>query len=286
MANPFLILAALGAGAYVLLKKPDNAGAQAAPNSAGVVLPTIATTPNGAATINIPPSVLATDPDVAQEHTPQVTVTVPAGAKVPVGVATFPDVPSGQTVQQTATQVIPQLVQQATQAVSKAGDVVGRDTITWGSPVTPLHEEEVKADQDPHGTIALAKLMINAESSPNWKTALQSSISSWQAKMGLNSDGKFGPKSAQTMAAEVGVLPLIRYYPTTSASKAAALKSYRDLILTMAANADNHNPALAAALRSSAAYEQGQGFVTKPAAVPAAERLAQATALASAIKGS
>jgi hypothetical protein len=168
------------------------------------------------------------------------------------------------TVASTATQVItqlPSLIQQGT---------------------TALQNEETKPDLDPKGTIALAKDMINAESSAGWKAALKPAIAAWQGRVGLKADGWFGPTSAQKMALEVGILPLLRGYPAGS-QLASALKAYRDILYTMAANADNKNPAQAAALRSSALYETGQAYTGTPKAIPAQARLTQAAALKTAL---
>jgi hypothetical protein len=171
------------------------------------------------------------------------------------------------------TQALPQLATQ----VAQAAQVL--------TPPTAVQVQEATPAVDTNGTINLAAKMINAESSASWKTALMPEIKLWQSKFGLTQDGKFGPKSAAQMALEVGVLPLVRYFPAASASKASALKAYRDQLLTMAANADNHNPALGAALRLSAAYDTAQGWATSPPAIPAQARVAQATALAAALKG-
>lgn len=307
MANPIVIAALAGGALWLLLKKPEQKHA-----TGGLPEPTDYTPPKaGTTTVQIPAAVLTpVDNTVAPENVPSVKLTVPTGAGVtpqqvatavipqlasqiaqaaqsaassqtpvvPIGVAKFPDLPTGPvTPQQVATAVIPQV---ATQVAKAAGDILGP------GGTNPLHEEEVKVDQDPNGTVALAKAMLNAESSPGWKSALKDAITAWQAKVGLKADGKFGEGSAYKMAQEVGVLPLIRYFALGgSGSKASSLKNYRDKLMTMAANADNHNPALAAALRSSATYEQGQSWATNPAAIPAASRLSQAAGLTAVLKG-
>lgn len=301
MANP-LVIGGLAIGAlWLMFKKPTEKKQPATTQQSSA----------GGTVLNIPASVL--NPTGSDETVPDVKITVPTGSSVtpqqvvtsvlpqlvqqaaqavqasqntavpvtttttsiPVGVAKFPDVPVDATPQQVATAVLPQLVQQAVKAA---------DTLQQSVKQTDLQHEEVKLDQDPYGTVLLAKAMISSEASPGWKKALAQEITAWQLQKHLTADGKFGPKSALAMADEVGVLPLIRYFPATSASKASALKAYRDALYTKAANVEQSNPALAAALRLSATYDEGQGWATTPAAVPAANRAAQVTALAAELK--
>jgi hypothetical protein len=275
MANP-LILAALAGGAlWMMFKKP--AEKKATVYATGSIEPTAAQTATAAQTVTVPTSVLApVDTTVATENVPTVTVTPPA--------TTVTTTPAAQTAQQVATQVaaqvIPAIVNQVAQATQAAATTAGVPVIT----PTVLHSEEVKLDQDPHGTIALAKSMINAESLAGWKTALSNDIKAWQARMGLTADGKFGPKSALKMAEEVGILPLVRYYASTGGTKAQQVTAYRTSVGTVASNVYATNPAHSISLRSSQNYEQGQGYVTSPAAVPASSRLTQATELAGNLK--
>lgn len=289
MANP-LILAALAGGAlWMIFKKPTEKTTGGTVYATGSVEPTAAQTAAAAAaqqasqTISVPASVLApVDTTVDADHVPTVTVTPPATttgatATTSAGVA---QQTAAQTATQVATQIIPAIVNQVAQATQTAAATTGVPTT---SP-TVLHSEEVKVDQDPNGTIALAKSMINAESSAGWKTALANDIKVWQARMGLTADGKFGPKSAIKMAAEVGVLPLVRYYASTGGTKATQVAAYRAAIEQVASNVASTNPAHSVSLRSSEAYEQGQGYATSPGPVPATARIAQATTLAGNLK--
>lgn len=160
-------------------------------------------------------------------------------------------------------------------------------TVTTMPPMVvtpqPVAKAETAVDVDPKGTVALARQMIGVEESTGWKTALSSAIKDWQKRMGLTDDAKFGPKSALQMALEVGVLPLIRYWPKSQTLK-AALTSYRDDLYTIAANLDQAGqPEHAAALRVSAEHETGQGYPAAPTAVPASTRIAQATKVAAAV---
>lgn len=275
-----LVFLLLGGGAYLLLsgKKSTAAASGSAP----------ATPPPGSNTINIPPSVLTEHPDVEPANTPSVTVQIPTvpgytTAPVPAGGYATGDksdqVPAASTTAtpaQVITQALPNLMTQATAALPGV-------TIPNITPATPLQTHETTPALDPHGTVALAKDMIDAESAAGWKAALSERIRAWQSAMGLKADGKFGPGSAYKMALEVGVLPLVRYWPQLTQLK-PELQKYRDTLYTMAANAgDNKNPALAAALRSSAAYETGLAYTGTPKAVPSTARLAQATALKNAL---
>lgn len=280
MANP-LILAALAGGAlWMILKKPTEKKTAATVYATGSIEPTDAQAAAAQAkqqasqTVSVPASVLApVDTTVEADHVPTVTVTPP------VTTGTTATTSAG-VAQQTATQIIPAIVNQVAQATQAAAATAGVPTV---SP-TVLHTEEVKIDQDPNGTIALAKSMINAESSAGWKTALANDIKVWQARMGLTADGKFGPKSAIKMAAEVGVLPLVRYYASTGGTKATQVAAYRAAIEQVASNVASTNPAHSVSLRSSESYEQGQGYATSPGPVPATARIAQATTLAGNLK--
>ncbi|UCC72323.1 MAG: hypothetical protein JSV86_18445 [Gemmatimonadota bacterium] len=137
----------------------------------------------------------------------------------------------------------------------------------------PLAEEEVQPPADPNGTIALARTMINRESTSGWKTALQPQIQSWQSRVGLTPDGKFGPKSLLRMGREVGILPRVRYFPRGSPSKEIAVKRVRRDLFTLAANLDEAGKKEhAAAIRLSAEQEKGQGWPTRPKAEPVTVR--------------
>lgn len=101
------------------------------------------------------------------------------------------------------------------------------DEVTGGEPAIPLALEETSEEMDPKGTVKLARLMLARETLPNWKEDdLDGDIGAWQEELGLKPDNKFGIKSAAVMAEEVGVLPLIRYWPTGTVSKADAEKQY------------------------------------------------------------
>ncbi len=136
------------------------------------------------------------------------------------------------------------------------------------SPAPPLAEEETSAAADPNGTIAVARAMIDVESRPGWKADLQPLIASWQKKVGLTNDGKFGPGSALKMGEEVGVLPLIRYYPKGSPTKEAAVRSYQTKLYELADKLTSQGKREhALAIRASAEHEKGQSWPKTPGPV-------------------
>ena len=148
-------------------------------------------------------------------------------------------------------------------------------------PVSP--PPETAPEVDPIGTIALARKMISVEDEANWKTKLQPEIRVWQAKAGLTVDGKFGKKGAYRMAEEVGVLPRVRYW-----SKGDLLPScvtaYRTKLLEIADQLERAGKREhAAALRVSAANETGQGYPSKPPAVPTQQRIDEALDVVAAV---
>lgn len=149
----------------------------------------------------------------------------------------------------------------------------------------PLATEETTPELDPNGTIALARMLLDREQTPGWREALQGQVMSWQRKLKLTPDGKFGPGSALKMGTEVGVLPLIRFWPKSQPSKSRALQKYRDNVHTLAANLESQGKKEhAKALDLSADFEDARAF-GNPNAKPVTneERIAQVAALAKAV---
>jgi len=225
-----------------------------------------------------PQGVIPTVPTAA----PNATVVVsPPASQEPGGFAG-----TGTTQPTVATQVAQASVPQIQTAIQQAGQAAQGilTTLTGGTapaatgPATPAQEiptpiqtAETKAENDPNGTIALARQMLDVESKSGWKTALSTQIQIWQNKVGITGDGKFGPKSALQMAVEVGALPLIRYWAATGGTKEKQLADYRSKLIafakTLEANTATKPHGLA--LELSAAREQGQGYPTSPSAIPA-----------------
>jgi len=130
-------------------------------------------------------------------------------------------------------------------------------------PGAGLPAVETSAQLDPNGTVALARLMLERETEPGWKGASSQEVKTWQPKHNLTPDGKFGMHSALSMAQEVGVLPLIRYWPKSGISKSAALKSYREQLNALADAIVQQRPEEAphaTALKLSAAREDARAF--------------------------
>lgn len=102
--------------------------------------------------------------------------------------------------------------------------------ITAGSDVAPLAPVETSPSLDPVGTVSLARLLLAREELPGWKDDLKEEVKNWQenTKGDLVVDGKFGIKSAARMALEVGILPLVRYYPTDTYTSKQATGRYRE----------------------------------------------------------
>jgi hypothetical protein len=132
----------------------------------------------------------------------------------------------------------------------------------------PLVAEELKPANDPNGTILLARILLDEQGKPGWKYVSEA-VTEWQQKVGLTADGKFGPGSAIKMAEEVAVLPFVRYWPTSSASKSAAVNAYRGRLKAYAVTIAPKRKEHALMLIRAADLETGQGWPTKPVAAPA-----------------
>jgi hypothetical protein len=107
----------------------------------------------------------------------------------------------------------------------------------------------------PADTAALARLMLQDESGPNWKKKYPS-LMTWQGKRGLTTDGKFGPGSALRMAQEIGTLPIVRFWPKGS-QREPAVQAFRELLIEEAQNAPEPRKSQ---LYAATEREQGQGF--------------------------
>jgi hypothetical protein len=134
----------------------------------------------------------------------------------------------------------------------------------------PLAVEETKPENDPYGTIRLARMLLDEQSRKGWKYVSQS-VKDWQSRVGLTDDGKFGPGSALRMAQEVAIMPWIRYWPLGSPSKTAAVEGYRSRLKAYALGIERQKPEHAKALFIAANTENGQGWPTAPAASPGSE---------------
>jgi hypothetical protein len=190
-----------------------------------------------------------------------------ANAASPVTVSTVPVTTKPKKKPQAAapaTTAAPQAATPATTAAPQAAT----PAVLQEAPAIAVAETTPEAD--PNGTIALARAMLAAEGSSDWRE-VSAAVESWQGVDGLSKpDGKFGTGSALRMAQEVGVMPLIRYWSTGGKTLAQQLQAYRVALYdrARAVNAAG-NPTHAAALVSSAAREKGQGWPkTKTATAP------------------
>lgn len=158
------------------------------------------------------------------------------------------------------------IASQEGRTVPDAVDELVRD-ITDGATVLPISAEETSERLDPNGTVALARLMLARENMPGWKEDMQDEIGEWQSGVGLVTDGKFGIKSAAKMASEVGLLPLVRFWPK-NAPIATSLKDYQGQIGAVINDLRAELPDSAAqiiGLQESVKREEGQAYgVTNP----------------------
>jgi len=150
------------------------------------------------------------------------------------------------------------------------------------STQTPLQAQDVASEQDSNGSVALAKALIDREAQPNWKAALKPQIKSWQAIVGLKPDGEFGEASAFRMSQDVGILPLVRYWPAGS-QESAEVPAYQKQLQDIAAGFDASNPHQAIAIRASAGFENGSGYDGNPSPIDPSLRQQQSAALTAAV---
>jgi hypothetical protein len=171
--------------------------------------------------------------------------------------------------------------------LGKLGQIINNAAQAGGVTPTPLQHMEQSAVHDPNGSVTLAVVLISAEGLQGWKSVSTEDVKQWQRTVGLKVDGKFGPASALRMAQDVGVLPVIRYWPggTTAANLPAKLNAYKNSLNGIAGTIQATNPAHAAALHSSSDYEQGQGLAAHPGPLNNAARVAQAAQLQSTLAG-
>ncbi len=119
-----------------------------------------------------------------------------------------------------------------------ANDIV--EEMTGGQQASPIAVAETSPALDPDGTVALARTLLARETLPSWKDDMQEDVKEWQKGVGIEDDGKFGLGSIGRMAEEVGILPLVRYWPKGTTSKKDAEQRYDSVIAKaiIAARAD------------------------------------------------
>ncbi len=151
-----------------------------------------------------------------------------------------------------AQKAAPAIVEAAAEAApaiqAEAQDILAPKIVAEGAPQeTPV----------PPDTLALTEALLAAEKQPSWKR-IESAVTQWQKSRGLVQDGKFGPKSALTIAQEIGTIPLVRYWPRTAGPNPdAAVEQYRNALRAIAQSKPTQHAAL---LNASAMREKGQAF--------------------------
>lgn len=129
-------------------------------------------------------------------------------------------------------------------------------TVPVSTPVTTVSKD----------TAAMVQALLLAEAKAGWNR-VSAELNAWQtARPPLTIDGKFGPKSALAVAAELGTVPLIRFWPKGS-QKEKALSDYRAALFALANAATD--PARASQLRFAAEREQAQAFGVAQGKAPA-----------------
>lgn len=136
------------------------------------------------------------------------------------------------------------------------------------APVVVAPPAAELASKVPADTAAMVAGLLADEASAGWKR-ISSDVQAWQKSRGLKQDGKFGPRSALGVAAELGTVPIVRYWPA-GAQQAKATRDYQAALLELANAAPEPR---ASQLRVSAQREQGQGFGSKQAALPPGQRV-------------
>lgn len=117
------------------------------------------------------------------------------------------------------------------------------DSVTGGEKAPPLAIEEISPEFDPKGTVKLARLLLVRETLPNWKADdLDGDVGEWQRDVNITSDNKFGIESVAKMAEEVGILPLVRYWPKDVYTKQQAIQRYTDRIYQVMNQLKKHLP--------------------------------------------
>lgn len=121
------------------------------------------------------------------------------------------------------------------------------------APVPP----PVPQDDVPDDTAELVQMMLDDEERTGWKREIPE-LADWLAARGEARSTKFGPGSAALMAEELGVLPIIRFWPAASGTNPRrALDEYRATLRRIAADKpEPHRTQLLAA----AEREKGQSF--------------------------
>ncbi len=137
------------------------------------------------------------------------------------------------------------------------------------APPAPIAAQEVQPENDPNGTVMLARVLLARETAPGWKKDLMPEVKLWQSQVGLKPDGQFGMKSLERMAEEVAILPIVRFWSSPVFHKASAVKEYRNIVARAIAKLTSKLPMSEyhiAALKAGVAQgrEKGQSLDRDP----------------------
>lgn len=123
-------------------------------------------------------------------------------------------------------------------------------------PVAPPAPVATAPARVPADTAKMVAALLADEANANWKEK-SGAVMDWQESRGLTSDGLFGPKTALTIAAEIGTVPIVRFWPRSSFRESNHLPDYRKALRALSMKADEPR---ASQLVAAADREQGQGF--------------------------
>jgi hypothetical protein len=231
-------------------------------------LPTFPTNPGGV--VVVPDG--STDDDDDDDLQPPLVVSPAPGPLPPVLPVPLPPPPPTATTIPGLPMTLPEIIQSGGDILEQAGIPVVvplPEQITPPPPPPPplvppvILTEEAESPTALHDdTAAVLDVMLDIEATSKWKRA-EPLLKAWQASRNLVADGKFGPKSAKTMASETGLLPIVRYWPTSSIKEKAVPAYSAELVaLANAAEEPRRSQLMAAAQR-----EKGQGFGTGQKAI-------------------
>jgi hypothetical protein len=234
--------------------KPTQAAKPTAPSAAVVTaesVPVVVQTPVGPTQVSVPAPLA----QAAAAAAPQQVQVIP---KPPAVLVVAP----AQAVQAAA-----QAVQAAATA---AAPIASQVQVTLPPVATPLAQEELKPDNDPNGTLAMARVLLDEQNAKNWKRVSEP-LKVWQRKVGLTPDGKFGTGTALRMATEAMVIPFVRYFSLGigDATRRAAVADYRDRMTALAMQTAKKDLDHAAAMLRAAELETGLGWEKTQPAAPA-----------------
>jgi hypothetical protein len=309
--NPLLLLLLGGGAIWAITKKPAQQ-TQTRSSAPPVPIPASALPPPE----DMPPEAPAPSVQVNPPAAPPIPMNLPNPLSVPQNLPNWANLPSqppanptqppaytppdlnpsqpntnAQDPGQAAAPApsIPDLIAQlpgGLQAAAQSAQTVLTNLATaaqqQASTQTPLQAQDVATEQDSNGSVALAKALIDREATPHWKGALKPQIKSWQAIVGLKPDGEFGEASAIRMSQDVGILPLVRYWPFGSV-ESQEVPSYQSQLNQIASGFDSSNPTHAIALRASAGFENGAGYDKNPPPIDSSLRQQQSAALSQAV---